>query len=63
LESHSQPPTDEEQEDLVAPLTQKQRQQEQEKPVLLSIENHDLQEIVDGIDSCLQRLSNTDPGW
>jgi hypothetical protein len=36
--------------DLAAQLTQKQQQQEQEEPILRSIETHDLQEILARID-------------
>jgi light-regulated signal transduction histidine kinase (bacteriophytochrome) len=60
--SHSQPLTEEELEDLVAQLTQKQ-QQEQEESILRSVETHDLKEILAGIDTYLQRLSDIDPDW
>jgi hypothetical protein len=55
LESHSQPLTNKELEDLAAELTQKQQQQEQEEPILQSTETHDLQEILAGISGHLQR--------
>jgi hypothetical protein len=60
LKSHSQHLTIEEVADLVAQLTQKQQQQEQEDPVLRSIETHDLQEILVGTDRYLRRFGNTD---
>jgi hypothetical protein len=48
---------------LTAKLTQKQQEQEPEDPVLQSVETHDLQEILVGIDSYLQRLGDIDPDW
>jgi hypothetical protein len=63
LESHSQPLTNEELEDLSAQLIQKQQQQEQEEPELQYIETYDLQEILAGIDRCLQSLGDIDPDW
>jgi hypothetical protein len=59
---HSQPLTEEELEDLAVQLTQKQ-QQEQEEPILRSVETYDLKEILAGIDTYLQRLGNVDPDW
>jgi hypothetical protein len=62
LENHSQPLTNEEVEDLTAQLTEKQQQQEQEEAGSLSIETHDLQQILAGTDRYPQRLGNIDPG-
>jgi light-regulated signal transduction histidine kinase (bacteriophytochrome) len=63
LESHSHLLRNEELEDLAAQLTQKQQKQEQGETVLRSIETHDLQEILAGIDRYLQRLGDIDPDW
>jgi hypothetical protein len=60
MESHSQRLTNEKVDDLAAQLTQKQQQQEQD-PIVRSIEAYDLQEILARIDRHLQRLGNTDP--
>jgi hypothetical protein len=40
-----------------------QEQEEQKEPVLCSIESHDLQGILPGIDRCLQRLGDSGPDW
>jgi hypothetical protein len=58
FKSHSQALTNQGLEDLVAQLTQKQ--QLQEKPILWSIETHDLQEILVGTDRYLKRLGDID---
>jgi hypothetical protein len=61
--SYSKPPRNEELEDLAAQPTQKQQQQKQEELILWSIETHELQKMLAGIDRYLQRLGNTDPDW
>lgn len=63
LVSHSQPIANGDLEDLAAQLTQKWQQQEQEESVLRSLETHDLQEILAGVDSYLQSLGDGGPGW
>jgi hypothetical protein len=44
-------------------LTRKQQQQKQEEPILQSVETHDLQEILAGIDRYLRRLGDIHPVW
>jgi hypothetical protein len=63
FESDPQPLTNDELEDLAALVTQKQQQQEQGEPALRAIKNHDLQEIVVGIDRYLDRLGDIGPDW
>jgi hypothetical protein len=63
LQSHSQPLSNEKLEGLAVQLTQKQEQQDQQEPILLSIETNDLQEILAAINGYVQRLGDTDPDW
>jgi hypothetical protein len=50
-------------EDLTIRYIQKHQQQEQEEPVLPSIDSHDLQVNLTGIDSYLQNLGDIQPDW
>jgi hypothetical protein len=47
---------------MTAQLTQTQEQQEEE-PILWSIETHDLKEILTEIETYLQRLGDIDADW